>query len=61
MGLKNIEDMDNEGFRKIYFDNNKIDAAMAIQNNYIQNHEIPLSIDVLYKFVPGFGWELIKE
>jgi hypothetical protein len=61
LGLDDLEDMDNEIFRKIYFDKKKIDAAMALQNNYIQNHEIPPPIDVLYEFVPGFGWEYIKE
>jgi len=61
LGLDNVEKMDNEIFRKIYLDKNKIDAAMALQNNYIQKQEVPPSIDVLYEFVPGFGWEYIKE
>ncbi|MGB8991374.1 MAG: hypothetical protein WCD80_04910 [Desulfobaccales bacterium] len=56
-----MEKMDNEIFRKIYLDKNKIDAAMALQNNYIQKHEVPAPIDVLYELVPGFGWEYIKE
>lgn len=61
LGLDNVEKMDNEIFRKIYLDKNKVDAAIALQNNYLQKHEVPPPIDVLYKFVPGFGWEYIKE
>jgi hypothetical protein len=60
LGLDDVEKMDNEIFRKIYLINNKVEAAMALQNHYLQNHEIPLPINVLYQYVPGFGWELIK-
>jgi hypothetical protein len=64
LGLKDIEDidnMDNSDFRKIYFDKKKIDAAVAIQNNFIKRYGNPITIDTLYEVVPGFGWEPIKE
>ena len=61
LGIDNLEDMDNEGFHKIYFDKNKIEAAVAMNNNFIQKYGNSLSIETLYEFVPGFGWERIKE
>ena len=61
LGIDNLEDMDNEGFYKIYFDKNKIEAAVSIINNFVQKFGKSLSIETLYDFVPGFGWERIKE
>jgi len=61
LGHKDIEDIDNKEFRKIYFDKKKIDAAVTIQNNFIKRFGNPMTIDTLYEVVPGFGCELIKE
>ncbi|MBM4289482.1 MAG: hypothetical protein FJ135_15300 [Deltaproteobacteria bacterium] len=61
LGLDNLEEMDNEIFRKIYLDKDKVEAAKAINDNFIQKYGDPLDIDRLHECVPGFGWELIKE
>ncbi len=61
LSLADIEDMDNEIFWKIYRDKEKIEAAKTINDNFIQKHVDSLDIDTLYKFVPGFGWEYIKD
>jgi hypothetical protein len=57
LGLGNVEHMDNEIFRKIYFDKNKLKAAVALLNDFIQNYGDSLTIDELYDDVPKFGWE----
>ena len=59
--ISNLEHMDNEGFYKVYFDQNKIEAAVAINNDFIKKFGKSLSIETLYDFVPGFGWERIKD
>jgi hypothetical protein len=59
--LDSLEEMDNETFRKIYLDKNKIKAAKAINDSFIHKHGDSLNVDTLYEYVPGFGWELIEE
>jgi len=61
LGLKDVEDMNNETFRRIYADKNKLEAAATLNDNFIKKYGNSLDVDTLYKFVPGFGWELIKE
>jgi hypothetical protein len=57
LGLANLEDMDNEIFRKIYFDKNKLEAA----HDFIQKYGDSLTIDVLYEALPIFPWVYVKE
>ncbi len=57
LGLANVEHMENEIFRKIYLDKNKLKAAVALLNDLIQKYGGSLTIDELYESVPKFGWE----
>lgn len=57
LGLDNVEDMDNDIFRKIYLDNNKLAAA----NDFMKNYKGSLSIDTLYKVIPIFPWKYVKD
>lgn len=57
LGLENTEFMDNEIFRKIYLDNNKLVAA----NDFMQESKGFLSIDALYDVIPIFPWVYVKD
>jgi len=57
LGLGNVELMDNEVFSKIYMDKKKVEAAVALRDDFMQKYGDSLTIDVLYEFVPKFGWE----
>lgn len=57
LGIANVEEMNNEIFRKIYLDNNKLEAA----NDFFQKYKYSLTIDVLYKVLPVFPWVYVKE
>jgi hypothetical protein len=57
LGLDNMEYMDNNVFRKIYLDNNKIEAA----NDFINKYKGTLTIYILYKVIQIFLWVYVKD
>jgi hypothetical protein len=57
LGLKNIEEMDNEIFSKLYLDKNKLEAA----NAFIQKYGSSMTVEDLYQVLPVFPWQFVKE
>ena len=57
LGLDHTEYMDNETFRNIYLDKNKLEAA----NDFMQESRGFLSIDALYDVIPIFPWVYVKD